>query len=686
MPPGSRLNRYTVSARMPCRSMSITQHGGECMTTASKHTPAIPSQLLSEAANLVRIYQQAPIGVSVFDLNLSHLLVNGQMAVINGKPVDQHTGKTLQQINPRVALALEPIIRTVIVEGRDVVDMETEVSTATTAGVPEASCFLTSCYPLRDSGGTMLGVVAFVRDISGQKARDTAQEELLKFEALLSELSTAFINMPISDVDKKIEQGLQKIVDFLGFDRSTIWQFSSVDGQMHRTHSYALPGIKQPPSVVIEEAPIWRNMILRGEVFRVSDVEELSDEFWREKQYCREMGGIKSFLFIPQAVGTTVGLLSFASNRVKRSWPDQLIQRLRIFWDIFVNALERKRADQTIQTALAEIRNLKDRLEAENLYLRDQIDIEHKHDEVVGHSPAIRRVLQQVEQVAATDSTVLLLGETGTGKELMAHAIHNLSSRKSRVMIKLNCAALPATLIEAELFGREKGAYTGAVSTQIGRFEAANGSTIFLDEIGDLPLELQSKLLRVLQESQFERLGSTKSIKVDVRVIAATNRDLAKEVREGTFREDLYYRLNVFPISVPPLRERREDIPELVRSMVQEFGTVFGKSIERIPKKDMNALESYNWPGNIRELRNIIERAMILNNSASLTVALPDAPARVGSNAKSLEDVERMHIISVLESTEWRVRGKNGAAEILKVKPTTLDAKMKKLGIQRANH
>jgi len=360
-----------------------------------------------------------------------------------------------------------------------------------------------------------------------------------------------------------------------------------------------------------------------------------------------------------------------------------LIQKLRVLWEVLCNALERKRADQEIHKALAEIEQLKDRLEAENIYLRDQIDIEHKHEEIIGRSESIRKVLLQVEQVAHTDSTVLILGETGTGKELMARAIHNLSGRKGRAMIKLNCAALPATLIEAELFGREKGAYTGAVTTQMGRFEAANGSTIFLDEIGEVPLELQSKLLRVLQEGQFERLGSTKPIDVDVRIIAATNRSLAQAVKEGGFREDLYYRLNVFPISVPPLRERREDIPSLVWAMVKEFGKVFGKKIERIPKKNMDLLERYNWPGNIRELRNMVERAMILNNSSTLVVDVPDGSAAITLQTVALKEIERLHILAVLERTGWRVRGKNGAAEILEIKPTTLDAKMKKLGIKR---
>jgi transcriptional regulator with GAF, ATPase, and Fis domain len=654
------------------------------MSSRTKNNIIFPAKLLVEASNLAQIFMGVPIGLSVIDRELRYVHVNDQMAAINGKTVDQHVGKTLQQTNPRVALALEPILRKAFDEERAIVEMETEVSISSTVDASTASYLLTSCYPIKCERGKVPGVFALVRDISGQKLRDAAQEELLMFEALLSDLSATFINVPVSDVDRKIVEGLRKIVDFLGFDRSTVWQFSPEDGHLHRTHTYSLPGVKEPPLIVDEQVPVWTSMSQRGEVFMVSDVDELSDEFWREKQYCRDLGGIKSFLFIPLNVGgTVVGLLSFASNRIKKSWPDLLIQRLRIFWEIFGNALERKRADQAIQKALAEIQTLKDRLEAENLYLRDQIDIEYKHEEIIGQSSAIRKVLQQVEQVAHTDSTVLLLGETGTGKELMARAIHNLSGRKTRAMIKLNCAALPATLIEAELFGREKGAYTGAVSTQIGRFEAANGSTIFLDEIGELPLALQSKLLRVLQESQFERLGSTKPIDVDVRVIAATNRNLAEEVKEGRFREDLYYRLNVFPVSVPPLRERKEDIPALVRAMVQEFGKLLGKAIEKIPKKDMDALENYHWPGNIRELRNVVERGMILSNGTTLVIDLPDHAVATPSVTMSFEEMERMHIVSVLDSTGWRVRGKLGAAERLCLKPSTLESKMKKLHIKR---
>ena len=639
---------------------------------------------LKESANLAQICQDVTIGLAVFDTNLKYVHVNKRMAEINGTSVDQHAGMSLQEINPRIALALEAILKNSIDSKQSQLEIETEVSISSTAETQEVSCFLTSCYPLLDKKGDILGVLALVSDISVHKLRNTAQDELLKLGEFLSDLSAAFINIPVSEVDWRIEQGLKRIVEFLGFDRSTIWQFSADDGRLRRTHSYALPGIKQPPAIVDEAVPVWTGITRRGEIFSVSDVNELGEEFWREKQYCMEMGGIKSFLFIPLNVGGNVfGLLSFASCRIKRAWPDLLIQRLRLIWEIFGNALERKRADQTIQKALAEIRTLKDRLEAENLYLRDQIDFEYKHEEIIGQSPAIRKVLQQVEQVANTDSTVLILGETGTGKELMARAIHNMSGRKTRAMIKLNCAALPASLIEAELFGREKGAYTGATSTQIGRFEAANGSTIFLDEIGELPLELQSKLLRVLQDSQFERLGSTKPINVDVRVITATNRNLAQEVKEGRFREDLYYRLNVFPISVPPLRERKEDIPALVKSMIQEFGAIFGKTIERIPVKNMTALEHYHWPGNIRELRNVLERAMILSKGPILVVDLPDQAITTQTLDMSFEEMERTYITSVLDSTGWRVRGKEGASEKLRLHPSTLDSKIKKLGITR---
>jgi transcriptional regulator with GAF, ATPase, and Fis domain len=296
----------------------------------------------------------------------------------------------------------------------------------------------------------------------------------------------------------------------------------------------------------------------------------------------------------------------------------------------------------------------------------------------------MRDVLAQIAQVAPTPATVLLTGETGTGKEVMAQAIHDLSPRHQRQMIRVSCAAIPTSLIESELFGREKGAYTGALSRQIGRFEAANQSTLFLDEIGDLPLEVQIKLLRVLQERVIERLGSTQPVKVDVRIIAATNRNLEAAVRDKTFREDLFYRLNVFPVVVPPLRERVEDIPELVWSFIDEFSKSFGRSIESISKDTLRELQHYSWPGNVRELRNVIERAMILATGRQLVVRVPHVGERpVPHTAMTLTELEVEHIRAILEATSWRVRGAGGAAERLGLKPTTLESRIARLGITR---
>ena len=304
-----------------------------------------------------------------------------------------------------------------------------------------------------------------------------------------------------------------------------------------------------------------------------------------------------------------------------------------------------------------------------------------KHSEIVGQSSVMKNVLDQAEQVALTDSTVIILGETGTGKELLARAIHGMSSRKDRALVTVNCASLPPALIESELFGRERGAYTGALTKMVGRFELADGSTVFLDEIGELPHEVQSKLLRVLEQGRFERLGSTRPLQVNVRIIAATNRDLAQDVKKGNFRKDLYYRLNVFPILIPPLRERAEDIPLMVWAFVKEFQKKMGKEIGSIPRKTMEALQSYPWPGNVRELRNVIEHAMILNRDKSLVVSMPGLAPFEAQPASRLDDVERHHILRVLERTGWRVAGKGGAAEALGLKRTTLYSKMKKLGI-----
>ena len=346
-----------------------------------------------------------------------------------------------------------------------------------------------------------------------------------------------------------------------------------------------------------------------------------------------------------------------------------------------VDVTDRRLMDEELQTRLQEIENLKQQLQKENIYLRDEVVLSFPHDTIIGRSIPIKQILVAAEQVAQTHATVLITGETGTGKELMAHFIHNQSKRRDQVMIKVNCGALPATLIENELFGREKGAYTGALTREFGRFEMADGSTLFLDEIGELPLDLQAKLLRVLESGEFERLGSSKTLQVDVRVIAATNRNLAEEVKKGLFREDLYYRLNVFPIEVPPLRKRAEDIPLLVQMFIKELNKQMGKNVQSVSKRAMDLLQQYDWPGNIRELKNVIEHAVILSQGEVLNLEMPEKLMEVSAGVPSLEDTERQHILSALEKAGWRIKGANGAAEILKLKPSTLYSKMKRLGI-----
>lgn len=346
---------------------------------------------------------------------------------------------------------------------------------------------------------------------------------------------------------------------------------------------------------------------------------------------------------------------------------------------------ERMESEKKLQEAFSEIEILKDKLEKENVYLKKEIELNYSHVDIIGQSKTIKSALNKIEQVAETDSTVMLTGETGTGKELFANRIHNLSNRKDRAMVKVNCAALPPHLIESELFGHEKGAFTGAVSKNIGRFEVADGSTIFLDEVAELPLELQSKLLRVLQEGEFQRVGSSKTQKVNVRVITASNNVLLEAVNQGKFREDLFYRLNVFPIEIPALRDRKEDIPDLLWFFISEFEEKMDKTIKNISRKDMENLINYPWPGNVRQLRNIIERSMIISSGPDLQIELPGIKTETPVDMKPIHEVEKDHISFILNMTNWRIRGKSGAAEILGLKPTTLESRIKRLGIKRGH-
>jgi formate hydrogenlyase transcriptional activator len=390
--------------------------------------------------------------------------------------------------------------------------------------------------------------------------------------------------------------------------------------------------------------------------------------------------GLRSAVTVPMMVkGKIIGTLNVASRVANGYGSDEASLLLAIAEQVGL----------AIENLLAyeEIAALKARLEEENVYLQEEARTEAAFGDVVGESPAVLSALASVRKVAKTDSTVLVTGETGTGKELIVRAIHDLSRRKDKLLVKVNCAALPAGVIESELFGHEKGAFTGALTRKVGRFELAHRATLFLDEVGDLPLELQPKLLRVLQDGEFERVGGTQTLKVDVRLIAATNRDLARAVAEDRFRADLYYRLNVFPIVIPPLRKRLQDVPRLARHFAMLYASKMGKKVGPLAADVLDRLAAYSWPGNVRELQNVIERAVIVSSNGRFELGdfatAPPAGSEKPQQARSLEDVERQHILSVLEQTGWRISGERGAAKILGLKRTTLEARMKKLEISR---
>jgi formate hydrogenlyase transcriptional activator len=515
-------------------------------------------------------------------------------------------------------------------------------------------------------------------------SNDASLDELLAFERMLADLSARFANVPVDQVESEIHIAQTILRQFLGFDRATFGEFQA-DGSLVVLSSTAVEGFEPTALGQLPGNLTWFvGQLLAGEIVITPNAAlDLPPEAAAEAEYCRRTG-LVSHLAIPLRIGgSIVGAIAFSAHRENRTWPDDLTARLKLVGEVFAQAVVRKREQQKLLCAMAEIKGLKDRLERENSYLQHVAQVRPPQG-LTSRSPRFLSVIEEAMQVALTSSTVLLLGETGSGKEVLAQAIHDASARKNRPMIKVNCAALPASLIESELFGREKGAFTGALARQAGRFEIADGSTIFLDEVGELPLELQPKLLRVLQEGEFERLGGTKTIRVDARVIAATNRPLAQAVKEGKFREDLFYRLDVFPIEVPPLRERNEDIPMLSWTFVKEFSNSMGKPIEEISDESMTALEEYHWPGNIRELRNVIERAMILEHGRTLNIKLGHTnlrPIAVKATAGSLDEAERAIILQAVEQCSWRIRGTNGAAALLDIKPTTLESRIKKLGL-----
>jgi formate hydrogenlyase transcriptional activator len=529
----------------------------------------------------------------------------------------------------------------------------------------------------------------FVNALERSRAEQMLRERL-QFEKFMAVFSARFAALPPEQVDDEIQQALKEVLELFRIDHFNLLRLLPGKTHFMVTHNADADGI--PPFPIGTPRPValypWtvKRLSEDKEVFSFARLEEMPEEAATDRQNFGKHG-IRSGSWIPiVALRSSEYSLSVFSASNDRNCPEESIPRLRLLGELFVNALERSRAEMSLREHLDEIERLKFQLEKENIYLREEIRTEQGFRNIVGSSDALQYVSFRVRQVAPTDATVLILGETGTGKGMVAHAIHELSARKDRPMITVNCAALPANLIESELFGREKGAFTGAHAKQVGRFEVANGGTIFLDEIGEMPLELQAKLLRVLQEGEFERLGSPRTIKVDVRVIASTARDLKAEIRNKRFREDLFYRLNVFPISMPPLRMRRDDIPQLVRHFIDKYARKIGRQIKTVPKAVMKSLQEYSWPGNVRELEHVIERAVITSTGPVLQLAdRLEGEAVEGKEEplKELAAMERDHILKVLQKTRWKIDGEGGAAALLKLHPSSLRFRLKKLGIKR---
>lgn len=537
-------------------------------------------------------------------------------------------------------------------------------------------------------------------DMIGKRKKSESLDPLgalLCFEHFLSDISAKYINLPVEEIEGAIQKDLGRLVEFLQADRGVLYLVKD-EGEV--------PVMDFPPRLAWPARdPVWSNVMslmksepdcseklqylfdrwFNGEIVRFTHLDELPEEARQLKEFYNRIG-IKSYLSVPLTVaGSVLGALVVATERDYRDWPVELLPRIRLFAEVFGNALVRKKSEEKFQAALSEITVLKEQIEADYVYLKEEINTEHAFGKIVGKSKAIKEVLRKIRQVAATNATVLLLGETGTGKGLFAGTIHDASVRKHRPLIHVNCAALAPGLIESELFGHEKGAFTGAQSRRLGRFEKANGSTLFLDEIGELPLELQPKLLRALQEGEIERVGGTGTLKVDVRVIAATNRDLEKEVRAGRFRSDLWYRLNVFPVYIPPLRERAEDVPLYLNFFLDKYCREMGKRFRAVPVKTVMALQGYSWPGNIREVENLVERAVITSSDEVLQIEVPRTHSGFPNGlSEALDELEKEHITKILEASLWRISGPRGAAKRLNINPSTLRARIKKLGIKRS--
>jgi len=523
-----------------------------------------------------------------------------------------------------------------------------------------------------------------ILDLRQTKAALSRRRE---YQALVASVSSQLVKTTDKEADRTIQNCMRSVCEFIGTDRSTIFWIDESTNVAAVAYSWSSDNSDVAP-VSMSQFPEFAMHLRAFRPVRIDDVANLPDKY-RVDRASLEKFDLKSLLIIPMVVsGQAVGGLSSGRLKEQQDWSDQDVDDLTVFAELFANFVLRLKSRIALKETMVKLGQATERLEAENVYLRQEIELTHGFDDIVGQSDVVLRSLQLVEQVAPTRTPVLIHGETGTGKELVARAIHELSDRCDRPLVKVNCAALPANLIESELFGHERGAFTGADSSKRGRFDLADCSTLFLDEIGEIPVELQAKLLRVLQEGEFDRLGGSKTIKVDVRLVCATNRNLAESVQAGEFRSDLYYRINTFPIEIPALRDRGDDIQLLAEHFVKTHAPRLGRDVSEISAEMMSQLRNYSWPGNVRELEGIVQRALISSSGPVLDLAEPlvtqaGQTHEAESTVSDLRLVEREHIVAVLEDANWKISGASGAAAKLGIPPSTLRSKMKKLSIAR---
>jgi formate hydrogenlyase transcriptional activator len=643
-------------------------------------------QALSEPEKLLAAYfKSTTVGLCILDSQFRFLAINDTLAQINNLPAGDHLGRTVREVVGSLADTVEPILRRILTNGEPALNMELSAQLPNRG---EVGHWTVHYLPITNAEEKVERIGAVIIEITEQKKLEKSlhdltgrlRKEMARLQMLLEVSSILSSNWNVKQVFPGISARIRRVLsqEYAGFfllhDRdSELLVRQAEDFPLGKGFASAIPATdyKSPAGQALEaRVP----MIFTKEQLKEFDAEiarRILDE------------GLQSLCCVPLVRPKgPLGTLVLGSTRKEAFQAEDLSLLNQVAAQLAV-AIENHRS-------AAELEKLKQRFSEEKKYLEGEIHSKGRFAEIVGDSAALRQVLAQVATVAGSDATALILGETGTGKELVARAIHNMSGRSSRSFVKVNCAAIPTGLLESELFGHEKGAFTGAISQKLGRMEIADGGTLFLDEVGEIPLELQPKLLRALQDQEFERLGSTRTIRVNVRLVAATNRDLARSVSERHFRADLFYRLNVFPIIVPPLRERREDIPLLVRHFVHKFSARMGRQIETIPKETMHALMHWAWPGNVRELENLMERSVILSEGTVLSVPLHELHTTdstiVPRGNHTLKNAEREHIIRVLRETGGILSGTRGAADRLGLKRTTLQSKMQRLNITRRDY